>query len=741
MEKYCNRDEKEILCPIIFEVDETFLDTNARLTVTPFNIKCGLFNVETNLKEDSSTTYFYLPNAVAEAAHHESPTSALQKIQNLHNALRVCLTDLREIMDGGLSIDWELFYGGKWHSVRLKFAVAFVISDTEMHDKLCCHFGARNREISCICRHCNCATSDLVDPGKFLSYRKFRPNHVNPSACNRDPSYYRGISHYPVENALDELFWGSNSYKVHLGTPAEPLHMHQKGAMKRVIESFEYKWRGGTRINLDNVSAAGKQRNVELGLDQLNFTGQQMGSYLNRQSDRDKPRTKFRNSLFNNTKKCGHEQAGVLLCVLLALLSDRGRQIYLGERTMSSDFLENEITVIELILMVDVWLKKKEFPSHHVHNPHRLGSAIGYYIDFVRDVCQREGMGANLVKNHLMMHVPDYMLRWGPPRLMDSSNLERSHKTQAKRPAELTQKRPETFMFQLTKRYTEQRLIKRMRIEHNLDELFSNNLPTDNNNPGTDSDVTYSRGSIFEVGFASGHDLPGIKWKRNPGRAGHLQDVINFVADVVIGNLPPNAPKVIEGFTEWKLIQTDDCCIFRAHPSFRSASRQQRDVWYDWALFDLDKQGFGKEMRPGQLLMFVDVPQLRDEVIVQGIRLQPGKPQAVVRLFSTAPQVHFRQGQYDRSTRSVAPYSNLVKFGKVFDHLHLIPCKYIQSPTIVVPNIPAKRRHPRNRKEERRIVAEENIVKPLGEGFFVISSRKAWGECFASLIESFPAST
>ena len=102
--------------------------------------------------------------------------------------------------------------------------------------------------------------------------------------------------------------------------------MHQKGPMERVLESFVYVWKKGTNIIIDDMTMASKQKNVKDSLENLNHVGHQMGAFLNRQSDREKPRTRFKNSLFVSTKKCAHEMAGVLLCILLALLCDRGRQ-------------------------------------------------------------------------------------------------------------------------------------------------------------------------------------------------------------------------------------------------------------------------------------------------------------------------------------------------------------------------------------------------------------------------------
>ena len=80
-----------------------------------------------------------------------------------------------------------------------------------------------------------------------------------------------------------------------------------------------------------------------------------------------------------------------------------------------------------------------------------------------------------LIKNHLMFHLPEYIIRWGPPNGWDSSTLEHSHKNQAKRPAKLTQQRPETFLKQLSARYSDLRLVKRFRDFFNIDRLMDPN--------------------------------------------------------------------------------------------------------------------------------------------------------------------------------------------------------------------------------------------------------------------------
>ena len=86
--------------------------------------------------------------------------------------------------------------------------------------------------------------------------------------------------------------------------------------------------------------------------------------------------------------------------------------------------LDNEVTIFELVLMVERWLKKDSYQSDLVLDTQRLACAISYYMDQMHEICKRGGMGMNTVKTHLIQHMPAYIQRWGPPSGWDSGNLE-----------------------------------------------------------------------------------------------------------------------------------------------------------------------------------------------------------------------------------------------------------------------------------------------------------------------------
>ena len=309
----CCVEPDEILVPIIGYMDGVATDNNGRLPVTPFNITLGIFDTETRRKPEAWTTALLYPDDNSEASIQPG-TKTVHKIQNLHNCISLALRDLKELMDSGRTVAWKIPYGpdGKMWKVRLRFAFAYIIGDTEMHDKLCGRYGPRTRGIKCICRHCNSAT-DLLSKGglEFESNFMFTPAALDPDS--HDSDYFKSISHHPIHNAFHGFYFGANKYNIHLATPGELLHMVQKGACTRVIDGIVNMWKDPS-VKQDDVAAVLNTRNSNILLEEFDRLGKIYGEHLSRQSDRNRPRTKFRNSLF---VKC--KVSSVITIVLLEL--------------------------------------------------------------------------------------------------------------------------------------------------------------------------------------------------------------------------------------------------------------------------------------------------------------------------------------------------------------------------------------------------------------------------------------
>ena len=182
-------------------------------------------------------------------------------------------------------------------------------------------------------------------------------------------------------------------------------------------------------------------------LDDIGFLAQKYKGQLSRQSERNLPRTKFSHSILTVTKREAHDYAGMLIGLLIALLSDCGREIIQIEREMNPNRIADQVQFIEIILGMEEWLKHG---SPTQKQTELLPEVINDFIDKVNFNGQREGMSTKLIKNHLYFHLPKYIEMWGPPNGWDAKSNESNNKIIIKAPAKNTQKRAHFINFQTT---------------------------------------------------------------------------------------------------------------------------------------------------------------------------------------------------------------------------------------------------------------------------------------------------
>ena len=139
-----------------------------------------------------------------------------------------------------------------------------------------------------------------------------------------------------------------NNLGIHGATPLEMLHWIQLG-------QFAY-----TRENIFNQTGKGK-----FGL-ALNSLGTQMGWLLQRQSNKEFPRTKFTNGVMKG-KLMGHEHTGLMLILAATVRSTAGRNLLIGgakgTTTQAAFFphptwVSDWLLLLETQLQLEQWLKK-----------------------------------------------------------------------------------------------------------------------------------------------------------------------------------------------------------------------------------------------------------------------------------------------------------------------------------------------------------------------------------------------
>ena len=134
----------------------------------------------------------------------------------------------------------------------------------------------------------------------------------------------------------------------------------------------------------------------------------------------------------------------MLLCLLLALVLADGKRA--ASNYLDDNLLVSLIKFIELVLGMEEFLKHGEIKLSEMEG---LKQMMRYFVKQIRkNVHQTEGMGNRLIKNHLYLHIPQYIELWGPATGWDSSPSESHHKMEIKGPSKNTQRNPHTLVKQ-----------------------------------------------------------------------------------------------------------------------------------------------------------------------------------------------------------------------------------------------------------------------------------------------------
>ena len=203
-----------------------------------------------------------------------------------------------------------------------------------------------------------------------------------------------------------------------------------------------------------------------------------------------------------------------------------------------------------------------------------------------------------------------------------------------------------------------------------------------------------------------------MSWKasRDKERVNHPDKIISFCCQYVI---PITSSVVLEGFTEHIRIDqwNNTKHIFRAHPSYQSTSGQANGVWYDWAIFELEK-----EMIPCQIMCFIIIDTLWTDrkQDVRGYEVDQNGLYAVVRRFKHAPK------EFEGNNIS------FVRYGELEEGFYLLSCNSIYSEVCVVPDYSI---------EEINPCRDEYRISSNPKQFFVIGNQSLWLSSFKEIFK------
>jgi hypothetical protein len=223
----------------------------------------------------------------------------VNKAADYHAILEALLASLKQLIEEGMVVDVR-YKDQLYKNCELVFFVPFIKCDGDEGDKLCLHYRSRGQHIQQLCRYCKCPNKDTDNQMANYGYKE--EPMLRKLFENNRAEKLKELSQIGVQNAFHGLRFGlHNKRGIHGACPVEMLHAILLGIFMYTRDSF-FQQMGATSTTAKRV----------------NELSRKVGALLSRQSDRNKPRTKFSRGIHKG-KLMAKEYTGVLL-VMTAVL-------------------------------------------------------------------------------------------------------------------------------------------------------------------------------------------------------------------------------------------------------------------------------------------------------------------------------------------------------------------------------------------------------------------------------------
>ena len=650
--------EKDLPVGLMFYLDKITLDKHGHLSIDPVQFTLSILNRKARKSSNAWRPFGYIPNI----SHHSKAESkhsfkAEEKAHFTHILIENILSEYKEIEDNGIC-NYQFYFREKLYTVNLKFFVLVILGDTECHDKLCGHFNCRNLQVKNICRHCNIPSNMLDDPK--ARYKLTSQKFIDQLVLHNDIKELKQMSQYNFHSAWYKLniTFGGNPRGIHGVTPSEPLHMIDLGIFKYLVEVF-FQDIGPSECKIHSLVDSWAKR---------------VGRFMQHQSDKNLPRTYYPNGISGVSKLNGHEYIGVILVLFVLLRMDGPRRTFF-QYNVSKETTEGWSTIFELCICWRKWLQRESISKEEL-----LKSEVAHekLLSLILKYCNRiDGNQWKIIKFHMITHIVSNIFDFGVPGNIDTSAPESNHKYNIKRPAGNTQCRASLIEIQTATRYYENLVMSQ------ASKLLipRNKMTKEIGTPGFIDNMAGSKFQIIGENNREGNDVDSvhIHWATKEVKATYPMKYIKWLGKHLISKIGNNVP--INGFTEYHR----DKLIFRAHPNYKNTGG-----WYDWALFKWVLDDKSTIEVPGQIVMFLDLPEPKETIELDNRSyIEHGGLYALVESCASAMKdMNKRNRIHEIKDKQVSVSKKKKKVKEISDKcLYLVSVDTINNALCAIPNL------------------------------------------------------
>jgi len=591
-----------ILCPIIFFIDKTFTDTNGRLNLEQIRFTLGIFKREVRNRPQAWRTLGY----ITDQARLKTDVT-WQKSMDYHFMADIILQSFKEAQKD--AIGWKLQLNNSTKLVYFRCPVLFIVGDTDGHDKLCGKYSNRTHA-NRLCRACNIPKEE-TDNVRF-NFRYTKQIEIQRLMHLEREEELKEMSYYCIKNAWHDVLFCDQSRGIHGACPGEIMHCLQHGLYLYCIKGL-FSQKAVKKISGKKRKANDPHRRVEVPLEQysledaalmnpthelssfsvftdsyckrFDFVTRQYGKLLQRQSDRNLPRTFFNTDYTTIARKNAAEVTGLLVVYLIVFASQEGQDVL--DTKFKEDRSSQWLHLFEMLLLLENFLKADEHLKSDVEV--LAGFMPALLNTFKALLVRKEGMGMKLIKFHLPMHFSDDIIRFGCMQNFDTGIGESHHKTEAKKPAKRTQRRFVSFEKQVADRQIENLAISMAKCH--LYQITVVQREDEFEKKGFNIQYRHEKNQLI---YRSNKK----KWHLCHWPDSTLQKrLTNICHDLC------NAGSLLSPVNFFTFIKTQTV-IYRACPKFSDGN-----VWYDWAYVSWLDDSNVESLVPAKLLLYISITQ------------------------------------------------------------------------------------------------------------------------------------
>ena len=674
----------QILVPIPLYIDGAVTGQYDKLQVTAMKMTLGILNRYARDKEYAWKTLGYVSNytkedsrgkkILVESGHvaaidlyndglsvgdeeggNAAPESEVDKAADYHAILSVILESLFDLVEEGMIVD--VHYRGKlYKDCELVFFVPFVKCDGDEGDKLCCSYRSRGAHVQQLCRYCQCPNAETDNPNAEYPFKTepllrklYEQNNVQK---------LKELSQICIKNAFHGLRFGlHNTRGIHGACPWELLHAILLGIFKYVRDCFF------EQIGPSSATAG-----------EINSLSMMIGALLARQSDCNKPRTKFSNGILKG-KLMAKEYTGVLLVMAAILRCKVGKETLKSARKKcfrEEWLIKDWILLVETLLQWEAYLNLPQMEKKDLHRLKRKHKFLMYLLIKVGN--RTTGMGFKVMKVHAMLHLAFDILMFGVPMVVDTGSNESHHKT-TKVAAKLTQKDIKSFEKQTSNRMDDFHVLDLAMEEINGRPLWKYFFGYCHDDFPEVEEIQKTGGMTFNV-FVENPETNEVGVRivtrmKDPGNLLFDTQFLNYAMKIQedVAHVVPKMTICAE--------HKRDGCIFRSHPNYRF-----KGTWRDWVMIKWEEGDF-----PAQIWGFIDfrcLPEGMQLYLTVGKWIERG----VYAVVESANYVEEETPESDIFTPIILETTLLSPDGDVqMRKFYLVDVDTFKAPIVVIPDI------------------------------------------------------